>query len=107
MSCRAFSGGIYSAMWKCRAVECYPKDLIVLALPLLVRPLEVLDLAVLEDPQPRGDFIDQVVIVGDQQHRALVFLQRDVERIDGFEIEMIRWLIEDQKVRLSQDELAE
>ena len=56
----------------------------MLALPLRVRPLEVFDRLVVEDPHARGDFIDQIVVVRDQQHRALVSLQRNVQRIDRF-----------------------
>ena len=81
--------------------------LVVLALPLLVGPLEVFDAAVVEDPQPRCHFVDQVVIVRDQQHRALVALQRDVERVDGFEVEVVGRLVEDENVGLGEDEFAE
>ena len=63
--------------------------------------------SLLEVPQARGDFVDQVVIVGDQQHRALVALQRDVERVDGFEVQVVGGLIEDQDVGLGEDQLAE
>jgi hypothetical protein len=40
--------------------------LVVLSLPLFIWALKVLDLFVVEDPQARGDFIDQVVVVCDQ-----------------------------------------
>ena len=36
-----------------------------------VRTLEVLNLPILKRPDAGGDFIDQVVIVGDQQDRAV------------------------------------
>ena len=39
----------------------------MLALPLLVRPLEIFDAAVVKDPKPRRNFVDQIVIVRDQQ----------------------------------------
>ena len=82
-------------------------ELVVLALPLRVRSLEVFDLVFVEVPQPRRHFVDQVVIVRHQQHRAFVALQRDVERVDGFEVQVVRRLVEDEDVRLGQDQLAE
>jgi hypothetical protein len=48
--------------------------LYVSRLVLLVRALEVLDLLAFEVPYPGGDFVDQVVIVSNQQHRPLVTL---------------------------------
>jgi len=62
--------------------------------------LEVFDLLVVEDPHARGDFVDQVVVVRHQQHRALVSLQRNVQRIDRFEVEVVGGLVEDQNVGL-------
>ena len=61
----------------------------------------------LEVPDAGGDFVDQIVIVSDQQHRALVRLQRDVERVDGFEVEVVRRFVEHEHIRLLQHELAE
>src|SRR5664279_2073483 len=56
---------------------------------LFVRTLEVFDSAVLEVPDSRRNFVDQVVIVCHQQDRALVALNRDVQGIDGFQIKVI------------------
>ena len=79
----------------------------MLALPLRVRSLEIFNPIFFEVPQTRRYFIDQIVIVGYQQHRSLVPLQRNIERVDGFEIEMVRGLVEDQDVGLGKDQLAE
>ena len=46
----------------------------MLTLPLGIRSLEVFDAVFVEDPEPRGDFVDEVVVVGDQQDRAFVAL---------------------------------
>ena len=78
----------------------------MLPLPLRVRPLEVLDPIRLEVPQPRRHLIDQIVIVRHQQHRSLIPLQRNIQRIDRFEIEVVRRFVKDQNVRLGQDQLA-
>src|ERR1035437_997845 len=72
-----------------------------------VRALEVFDFAVVEVPDAGGDFVDQIVIVGDQDHRALVLLEREVEGVDGLEIEMIGGLVEHQEVGLLEHQAAE
>src|SRR5271170_7166173 len=73
----------------------------------LVGALEVFDGALVEVPDARCDFVDEVVIVGDEQHRAFILLKRDIEGIDGFEVEMVRRLVEDQDIWLLKHELAE
>ncbi len=79
----------------------------MLALPLGVGALEVFNPAGREVPKSRGDFVDQIVIVRHQQHRSLVALKRDIERVDGFEIEVVGGLIEDEDVGLGENQLAE
>ena len=75
---------------------------------LLVRALEVGDLVIaFEVPHARGDFVDQIVVVRDQQDRALIALQRNVERVDRFQIEVVRRLVENENIGLLQHELAE
>ena len=74
---------------------------------LFVWALEIFNGAMFEVPDARTDLFHQVVIVRDQQHRALVFLQGHVKRVDRFQIEVIRRLVEDQDVRLLQHQLAE
>jgi hypothetical protein len=45
----------------------------------LVGSLEIRELVVaLEMPNPRGDFIDQIVIVGHDEHRPLITLQGNI-----------------------------
>src|SRR5205823_2980266 len=53
---------------------------------LFVRALKVFDAAVLEMPDPRGYFIDQIVIVGYQEHGTFELLQRYVQRVDRFQV---------------------
>jgi hypothetical protein len=40
----------------------------------------------LELPYPSRDFVDEIVVMGHQQHSPRVALQRDVQRIDGFQV---------------------
>ena len=61
----------------------------------------------LEMPDARGHFVDHVVVVGDEQDRAVVFLQRDIQRVDGLEVEVIGGLVEHQEIRLLQHQAAE
>src|SRR4051794_25766271 len=49
-------------------------SLVVLALPLGVRTLEIFDLVLVKVPQAGSHFIDQIVIVRDQQHCAFIAL---------------------------------
>src|ERR1700728_1030382 len=61
----------------------------------LVSPLEVGDLVVaLEVPDASRDLVDQIMVVRHQEHRALIALQGDVQRVDGFKIQVVRRLIE-------------
>src|SRR5258707_13305900 len=55
-----------------------------------------------ELPHARADFLQQILIVRDEQHGAFVLLKGDVQRIDRLEIQVIGWFVEDQHVRLLQ-----
>src|ERR1017187_5724384 len=72
-----------------------------------VGALEVFDVAMVEVPDTGGDFVDQIVIVGDQKDGALVFLEGEVEGVDGLEIEVIGGFVEHQEVGLLEHEAAE
>ncbi len=48
----------------------------------LVGALEVLNVAAFEAPDARGDFIDYVMVVRDEQNCSWIFLQGDVQRVD-------------------------
>src|SRR5216684_8173848 len=69
---------------------------------VLIRALEVFDRVVIEVPDSGGDLVDQIVVMGDQQHRALIALKRDVQSVDRFKIEMVGGFVEDQDVGLLQ-----
>ncbi len=77
------------------------------ALPFVIRALEIFDAVGVEVPETSADFVDEIVIVRDEKDRAFVALERDVERVDGFKIEVVGGLVEDQEVGLGEDELAE
>ena len=72
-----------------------------------VGTLEIVDVTVVEVPDASGNFVEKIVVVGDEEDGAFVFLQRDVERVDGFEIEVVARLVEDENVGLEQHEAAE
>ena len=74
---------------------------------LRVGVLEVLDLTLLEVPDARGYFVDHVVIVSHQQHRAFITLQRDVESVDRFQIQVVSGFVQHQEIRLLQHQTAE
>src|SRR5438105_920427 len=62
---------------------------------------------VVKVPYSGGDFIDQVVIVGHQQGSTLVALQGNVQRVDGFQVKVVRGFIEHEEVGFLQHEFAE
>jgi len=61
---------------------------------VFVGTLEIVDMAVVEVPDASGDFVEKIMVVCDEEDGAFVFLQRDVERVDGFQIEVIARLVE-------------
>ena len=70
---------------------------------LLVRAFEVGEFVIaFEVPDAGCDFVDQIVIVAYQEDRPLISLQGNVQRIDGFEIEVVRGFIEHEYVWLLQ-----
>ena len=83
-----------------------PALLCVDRLQFFVRALEVFDPIRRNTPDTRGRFFQQIVIVRDQEQRTRIFLQRDVESVDGFEIEVVGGLIEQQDIGLLQHKPA-
>src|SRR5882762_2049109 len=87
---------------------CYPANALDSdGLILRVHTPEVGDLVVvLEVPNAGGDFVDQIVIVRYDQHRSWITLQSNVERVDRFEIQVVRGLVENEDIRLLQHKFA-
>ena len=63
--------------------------------------------AALEVPDAGAGFFDEVLVVGDEEDGALVFLHGLVEGVDGFEVEVVGGLVEDEDVGFLQHDLAE
>src|SRR5437899_12269319 len=77
-------------------------------LVFLVDSLKIGDAEVaLEVSNSSGDFIDEGLIMRDQEDRSPITLQGDVERVDGFEIQMVGGFVEHQDVRFLQHKFAE
>ena len=55
--------------------------------------------AVLDQPQPVGDQLDQVRVVADEDHRAAVLGQRLDQRLAALDVEVVGRLVEDDQVR--------
>ena len=58
-------------------------------------------------PDARADLFEQVLVVGDEQHGALVPLERNVQGVDRLEVEVIGRLVEHEHVRLQQHQPTE
>jgi len=52
----------------------------------------------------RWHFVEEVVVVRNEEDRAFVTLERDIERVDGFEIEVVGGLVENENIRFEQHE---
>src|SRR5258705_4798809 len=71
-----------------------------------VRTLEIVDMAVIEMPDAGGNFVEKVVVVGDEENGAFIALERDVERVNGFEIEVVGRLVKNKDVRFEKHQPA-
>lgn len=56
---------------------------------------EVTDMSVFQFPDARGEFVDKIPVVGDEDERALIILQRILQPFARVDIQMVRWLVED------------
>ena len=84
-----------------RRPRAAPNNSGVCSLKLCVCALEIGNpMIVLKVPDPGGDFVDQIVIVRDQQDCSLIALQCDVQRVDGFEVQVVGRFVQHQHVRL-------
>src|SRR5262245_39632556 len=61
----------------------------------------------LNDQQLRGNLVQEITVVADEDHRAVEFAKRFFERVAGPQIEMIRRLVENQHVRIRRGEPSE
>ena len=63
--------------------------------------------SVFEVPHARADFFQQILVVRHEQHRALILLERHVQRVDRFQVQMVRRLVEHEHVGLLEHDAAE
>ena len=63
--------------------------------------------AVLDRDDPLGDGIEHCAVVRDEQDRAGKRLERRLERLAAFEVEVVRRLVEDEEVRAGGDDERE
>src|SRR5258708_27139845 len=69
--------------------------------------LEIGDfMGALEVPDSGRDFINQILVMRDQQYCSGIALQGNVEGVDRFEIQMVGRLVEHEQVRLLQQQFA-
>jgi len=58
-------------------------------------------------PDPSGDFVHHIVVVRDQQDGSVVFLKRNIQGVDRFQIQVVRWLVQQQEIRFLEHQAAE
>ena len=79
---------------------------------LLVEPRRVVALprnafATVEFEDPASHMVEEVTVVGDGDDGAFILLQVALQPLNAFSIEVVGWLVEEQDVRLLQEEPAE
>src|SRR5436309_12616790 len=66
---------------------------------LASRTTSFADLPVEDLEHAVGDALEEVAVVADRDHRAVEGLQRGLERLDGWDVEVVGRLVEDEAVR--------
>src|SRR5438477_3848995 len=79
---------------------------------LLLEPRGVVPLprdaeAAVELQDPAGDVVEEVAVVGDGDDGAWIFLEMALEPRDGFRVEVVGGLVEEEQVGLAEEDLAE
>ena len=82
------------------------------ALLLLLQPGRIIALignaaAAIEFENPARDIVEKIAVMGDDQDRAGISAQMALEPVDGFRVEMVGRLVEQQKLRLLEQQAAE
>ena len=81
------------------------------SLGLLVEPRRVVSfpgdtLAAVEFENPAGDMVEEVTVVSDGNHSAFVLLEVLLEPVDRLGIEVVGRLVEEEHIRLLEQEAA-
>ena len=63
--------------------------------------------SVIEVDNLRHDMIEEVPVMGDEQNRTVVALQHLLKPLNRLDIEVVRRLIEDEEIRLREEDLLE
>ena len=84
-----------------------PQQFGLLLQPGRVVALERQAAAVLQLQNPLGDVVQEVPVVGDDNHRAGILAQRLLQPLDRFGVEMVGRLVQQQQVGLLQQRHAE
>ena len=61
-------------------------------------------LALADRPDPGGDLVDEVAVVGDEQDRAVEAGEHILQGLARVDVEVVRRLVQDQEIRLLQEE---
>lgn len=67
-------------------------------LPFGESAIELGDVSFVQDPQFLGEASQELSIVADEDHGSVIAIERVFQCLDGLDIEMVRWLVEDEQV---------
>ena len=99
-----------AASARCRALSSFSSCCQALALllqPGRVVALERIAAAALDLQDPAGDVVEEVAVVGHDHHRAGVVVQRVLQPGDAFGVQVVGRLVQQQQVRLLQQQPAQ
>ena len=86
-------------------LAAHPRELLLE--PTRVVALERQPATVVQLQDPLRDVVEEVPVVGDRDDRARILLEEPLQPVDGLGIEVVRGLVEEQQVRVLQQEPGE
>ena len=72
-----------------------------------VIPLVVPDAAVLKLDSPPGDLVQEVTVVGNDNICAAIVVQESLQPLNGLNIQMVGWLVQQQQIRIGKQQLRQ
>src|SRR5678815_4523304 len=71
-------------------------------LPFGKTAIERRDTSIVKDPHTIGERAEERAVVTDNDHAAIVALDGILQRLDRLDVQMVRWLVENEQVRARQ-----
>jgi hypothetical protein len=106
--CRAHSSSFWIAFWRAFSwLSSCLQALVLLGQPVGVVALPRDAAAAVEFQDPLGGVVEEVAVMGHRHHRARVARQELLQPLDRFGVEVVGRFVEQQHVRLLQQQAAQ